>query len=310
MHSREASHEETKSEIAWWDIKHWIGVSMFLAAASVLVFPTGAAGGLILLTCSILYLVCHSRQAEPVLIARHELWFLGSMVFYPLAVMFSLLSAETMEWRYFDNPSRFLLALPLYWAIRKSKTVPDALVMGSIVGAAGAGILAVYQWTALGYERPYGLTNAIPFSQVTLILVCTALTPIVLPRVWTWARVAGVGLGIIAVFLAKTRGVWIAIPIMIWLMVEWFPGYALRHRRLAAVAIVMAVMGLLLVAPAAQVRIADAFDGILYLFDNSTESPTATPSIGCRAELWRSGWTLFSEHPWSGLAQDGMDWKP
>ena len=155
MNSRETLREGTGVETPQWVIKHWVDAGIFLATASVLVLPRGANSWLILPICCILYLIHHQHQPGPGFISRYELWFPGSMILYPLAVVLFLVSAEPFERRYFENPSRFLLVLPIYWAIRKSRTTPDSLVMGAIIGAAGAGVLAIYQWAALDYARPH-----------------------------------------------------------------------------------------------------------------------------------------------------------
>ena len=111
------------------------------------------------------------------------------------------------------------------------------------------------------------------------------------------------GTGNCAVCLTQVRGAWIAIPIMIWLMAGWFPSYPLGHRRLAATAAIAAVTGLLLLVPVTQARILETFNEIYHLHKDptGTRSTTLTYSIRCRLELWRSGWILFSEHPWSGV---------
>ena len=184
-----------------------MSAGLFSATALTLTLPTGAGGGSVLLICSIVYLAVRRRQPGPHPAERRELLFLGSMTLYPLAVALNCLAfVEPIQWRYFDNPSRFLLALPVYWAIRKSRAMPDALVMGAITGASIAGVLALYQWVFLGHERSSGFSNALPFAHITLLLVCIAMIPIPLSGPWPRLRIFGVASGVVAIFFSQTLG--------------------------------------------------------------------------------------------------------
>ena len=304
MNPKKAPLAGIKSNILPWDARYWMHIGIFSAMALVPILPTGAGGGLIFLLCSIIYLTRrHHGQSNVRLIPKYEILFLGSMFLYPsVMVLNCLLFTDPINARYFDNPSRFLLALPIYWAIRKSQIMPTSLIMGAIIGATGCGILAIYQWTTggMGDIRAYGLTNAISFADITLLLVCIASVPVSLSKVWTWLRICGMGLGITAVFLAQTLGAWIAVPVLIWLMTEWF--FNDRHefkKRCALTAVI--VVGLLLVVP--QTKLTSAVTEMLHYWKNpsKTESVVYSASVRCRLELWRAGWILFSDHPWSGI---------
>lgn len=290
-----------RSEIFEWNFKYLMNIGVFSAMALALVLPTGAGGGLILLVCSIAYLVCCRNQSDPLVLARYELCFLGSMTLYPLAVVFNnLASVEPITWRYFDNSVRFLIALPVYWAIRKSRITFDTLVMGAIIGAAGAGILAMYQWMILGDERPNGFTNELPFSHISMFLICIALTPISLSRTWYWLKICGIGLGIFAVLLPQVRGTWVALLILIWLITDWFPNRQAKRKWRAVSAVVFAA-GLLLLA--FHMQLISLVNEETRYQEDTVESKQSGRIVSayCRLDLWRAGWILFSEHPWSGV---------
>ena len=167
-----------------WCSSYLMVVGLFSAMAFVLVVPTGGASASVLLVCSFLYLTFHRSGSFPANnLNTHERWFLASMTLYPVSVALNFLwNEQSFAWNYLDNPTRFLLALFVYYAIRKSGISPVALVTGSIVGAAGAGVLGIFQWTVLETPRPGGFVNPIPFADIALLLVFIALTPISLPK--------------------------------------------------------------------------------------------------------------------------------
>ena len=282
----------------------WVDVGMFLAMASMLVSPTGALGGTAMLACSLLYLTYQHGHGDRRPLARQELWFLGSVTLYPLvAVLHRLASDDPGAWHYLDNPSRFLLALPIYWAIRNARATRDALVTGAIVGVSAAGMLSVYQWGILDYAAPRGHTNAIPFSHILTLLICVALIPTPLPGRWKLLRAAAVGIGLVSLLLAQVRGAWIAIPILLLLMTGWFPERKPWIRTLAASAAIAVMTGVLLAVPFTHARVVNTIDNVsAYLLDTSEPVSIESPdySIYCRFELWRSAWELFSARPWTG----------
>ena len=282
-----------------------MNVGLFSAMALTLTLPTGAGGGLVLLICSIVYLAVRRRQPGPHLAGRRELLFLGSMALYPLVVALNcLVFVEPIQWRYFDNPSRFLLALPIYWAIRKSRAMPDALIMGAITGASIAGVLAICQWVFLGHERSSGFSNALPFAHITLLLVCIAMIPIPLSGPWPRLRIFGVISGVVAMFFSQTLGAWVAIPILAFLMMKWiFVHYDMDKRW--GVAIVVILAGLLFLVLEMKVMPKVHVEAPRQETVESERGgrffSTIPAQVACRIELWRAGWMFFSKHPWFGI---------
>ena len=158
--------------------KCWMDAGMFLAMTGVLILPGGAASALILLVCSIAYLIDGRPEWRLYTLTKYELWFLASITLYPIVVAFNVfVFVDPVAWRYFDGPSRFLFALPIYLAIRMSHATPDAVVRGAIIGSACAGLLSGYQFVVLGDPRPGGFVNPVSFSSIALLLVCMALVP-------------------------------------------------------------------------------------------------------------------------------------
>ena len=271
---------------------------MFLAMTGVLILPGGAASALILLVCSIAYLIDGRPEWRLYTLTKYELWFLGSITLYPIVVAFNVfVFVDPVAWRYFDGPSRFLFALPIYLAIRMSRATPDAVVRGAIIGSACAGLLSSYQFVVLGDPRPGGFVNPVSFSSIALLLVCMALVPTPLPRTWRWLRALGVVLGAVAVLLANTRGTFVAIPFLVWMMGDWFWSNRSGLRKWRVLAPV-AIVGMLLIIPYSQQRIVDVTFSEL---SNLREPNSSSTSMYNRLERQKAAWFLFEKHPWSGV---------
>ena len=276
----------------------WMDAALFAAAASVLVLPAGAAGGLVLLACSVGYLIRDWSEPRRSPLRLRDFLFIGAMVAYPVLAASNVFAlVEPVRWRYIDDPSRFLMAIPIYVALRRARSTPTAFVQGSIVGVAGAGLLAGYQFLVLEDPRPGGFMNPISFSNVALLLICVSLMPVELPRAWRWLRVSAVILGGIAVVLANTRGSFLAVPILALAMTPWF--YRRRpHLKKWSVLIPVIFVGILLLIPHTQQRIVQATAAELTSLHDPDALLTSTSE---RLERMKAAWLMFEEHPWFGV---------
>lgn len=110
-----------------------------------------------------------------------------------------------------------------------------------------------------------------------------------------------VGAALLASLWSGTRGAWLAIPVA-GLFVLFSPSFAVRTRtRVAVLAAATTIGGVLLMTPATGVRervlaVAADVEGYLHRGDLP-----AISSGGQRLELWRLGWTHFTEHPLFGV---------
>ena len=293
-----------------WSPRYWVTAGLFLAMAFILVLPTGAGSGTILLICSTVYLLRHGSDVTAD--AGHsalEKWFLASLALYPAVVALNLLldtQPHSAGWERFDNPSRFLFALLIYWALRKSEVTSVGLVTGSIAGAIGAGSLAIFQWLVLGDSRPSGFANAIPFGDIALVLVFMAAAPARLLRTWRLLRPVGIGLGLGAVVLAQTRGAWVAIPFLAWISMEWFPGRRSDLLRGCILGILVSVAGLFLF-----VLLSGKFT-VISAFLHEVFPEMRVSSLLIRLETWKAAWVLICDHPWFGvgIGQYGQSAQP
>ena len=355
---QEGGFKEEPLEVdSFWNRSLWVQMGVFFGVAGALTLPWGGGtSGVLLTLCCLAYLAhhlvskfskCLSKVRDPchipqdlarrpmsrVTLSSLEWWFLGVMVLYPILVTLNILFlVNPILPRYFDRPSHFLLIPPLYFAIRHSGITSKPLVQGAIVGSLGAGLIAIYQWAALGVVRPGGWSNPVSFSAVALILVCISLVPLSLPRFWNSIRWLSALLGITAVFLANTRGTFIAIPFLAWMLIRWSLKEHPHRLKWSFLAPVVTVIVLIL-APYSQQRlvrstaseVASLFSGSnsnlmsqfiskelfskWYFFEGYpkghskeySEDFVPEQSISERWERLRVAWVLFAKNPWWGV---------
>lgn len=200
-----------------------------------------------------------------------------------------------VRWREADNRLR-LLTLPLFalmvYAYRPSRRW---LWAGALVGLAGAFVLALYQVHG-GLDRALGWTaNAIVFADALIALIVLAVfcRP---PGELLWTTLA-CALGVAAVALSGSRGVWpgLAIVLLVGLLVSGGRARKLSWTVLAA--LIVAAVAALWVAPLAQqTRMHELLSDVDRLRDGDTAS-----SLGARVTLLELAGTTFVEHPLTGV---------
>jgi len=118
--------------------------------------------------------------------------------------------------RAFDNPSRWLLLLPVFFLFRNYVVNWKYVAVGIAVGSINAAILAHYQIKVLGVERAYGVFgNPILFAE--LMVVSDLLLWMLMTYAWSLKQktlsiflLFASLMGFYASLLAVSRGAWLA----------------------------------------------------------------------------------------------------
>ncbi len=191
---------------------------------------------------------------------------------------------------------------------------PAAVVWwGGTLGAALMGVYALYM-TRLGQVESlrdflmiHSQVNYINFGQIALVNSC--LSMVAIPYFsrgnrWAvvWPLVAFV-LGLVAVGLSLTRGVWVALPALFVIM-SWqgFRGIG-RHKKLALTfgLAVLASAVVLLTNERVSKRFTEGVEQVVgYVHDNRAGTP-----VGARMEMYRVAWDIFVDNPFFGAGKGG-----
>ncbi|MFK3647970.1 O-antigen ligase family protein [Lysobacter enzymogenes] len=228
-------------------------------------------------------------------VGRETRWLLAMALLAAAVVLFSKFHFD-VRWREADNRLRLLTApffAVLVYAWRPSRRW---LWLGALAGLAGAFALALYQ-VGTGTERALGWTaNAIVFADALIALIVLAVfaRP---PGELLWTALA-CALGVGAVVLSGSRGVWpaLAIVLLVALVVSGGRARKLSWAVLAALILMMAASHW--IAPLAQqIRLTELVSDM----DRVKRGGDHESSLGARMTLLELAGDSFAEHPLAGV---------
>jgi O-antigen ligase len=207
-------------------------------------------------------------------------------------------------WIEFQEPSRFLLVMPIFLMVRKVGLSQQAMMWGVFAGAIVAGSYGLYQKQVLGFSRASGGTSGLiaAFGDISLILgvMCVALFQPYWRNSKGWLLIAflGLSLGIVGSLMSGTKGGWISMPILCWLAVDLLekPTYLKRFMVLSSF-ILLAVLVWYYV-PFIEQRVSVIVPAIYEYFVNGK---VADGSAGIRLALWHAATLIFIDNPLFGV---------
>ncbi|SDX71913.1 O-antigen ligase family protein [Lysobacter enzymogenes] len=227
-------------------------------------------------------------------VGRETRWLLAMAMLAAVVVLFSKFHFE-VRWREADNRLRLLTApffAVLIYAWRPSRRW---LWRGALFGLAAAFVLALYQ-VATGTERALGWTaNAIVFADALIALIVLAVfTRPSGELVWTALACA---LGVAAVALSGSRGVWPALAIVLLVALIVSGGRARKLSWAVLAALALTVVASHWIAPLAQqIRLTELVSDMDRVKRGDHES-----SLGARMTLLELAGDTFTEHPLTGV---------
>jgi O-antigen ligase len=215
--------------------------------------------------------------------------------------------------RFFDKPSRFLLAAFVFLLLLKSQPKAEWFWAGIIIGAISAGLVGVYDRFYLDQERATGFLNPIQFGNQSLLFGLIALTGLHWAahkphtKIWTGLLLLAFLMGLAGSLLSGTRGGWILLPLALLFI-------ALTYRNLITPKKLIASFSLLALGVAAayqtpQTHIKDRIDAAVQEFNLYVETGEATGSVGTRLEMWKHALHAIGEAPLTGYGIEGYKEK-
>lgn len=224
------------------------------------------------------------------------------------AVALSTLSHGHPMFRTWDSPSRFLLAIPIFLALRRAP--PRIFVWADLsftLGALSALVLALFMPRNWGDGR-IGSTFLNPIHFGDLALALGVLSAIALnwwrkdSALWRALKIAGLFGGLAASLLSGARGGWAAIPLVA-LLIVWEVG---RNKPLHWKVLMPVVVTLLLgLVYGLSGTVRDRVNSVSSDLTQYTQGHRDT-SVGIRLQLYEAASTLIAEHPVLGLGGDGF----
>lgn len=208
-----------------------------------------------------------------------------------------------------DKPGRLLVGFCVYLAISRVGIRAGYLRWGVVAGSVAAAALSAYQAHVLDFERVQGVMNAIPFGNYSLLLAVLAVAAwVVVPRqersaVVTASTLLAIVAGCYASIASETRGGWVAIPVLAWIVglgaaerSRW-KRFVMPAGAVAAIAVVVALV------PILNARTLAEIDSVCQMLMAPPQDVVTMPlsSIGVRLHLYRVGIEAFLGSPLTGI---------
>jgi O-antigen ligase len=232
-----------------------------------------------------------------------EKLMLACWVVYPTFTAIDLWFRTGWDWVLFQEPSRFLLVLPIFLMVRRVGLSKQAIMWGVLAGAIVAGSYGIYQKQVLGFGRAAGGTSGLiaAFGDISLILgvMCVALIQPYWRNSKGWLLIAflGLSLGVVGSLMSGTKGGWISMPILCWLVVDLLEKPTYLKRFIVLISFVLLAVIVWYYVPFIEQRMSVIVPAIDEYFVNGK---VADGSAGIRLALWHAATLIFIDNPLFG----------
>lgn len=237
---------------------------------------------------------------------RNMTAFAIAMCLPTIALVGNQFALQSFDAHPYDSSLRFMLAIPVYAALRKTSiALPSVLEIAFPVGALTSVVVTILS-AGSGERAANYFLSPIHFGDMALILGFLSLFAINWNSPDPFWRVAlkllGLGGGIFVAVMSGTRGAWLAIPVLALLWMY----FVNRERRrinpfLGIAVLVLACLASYFFVTIVQMRVDRAFANLTSYLGGNVDSGTAA-----RIELWKASFIMFTEHPLFGVGQEGF----
>jgi O-antigen ligase len=209
--------------------------------------------------------------------------------------------------RELDRPSRFLLASLALIILLKATIKGEYILYGAIIGSAGTGLLALYQYFILDMARPSGFQIVIAYGNDSFMLGLLALASIGFfstHKKYTLLALSIIAaiLGITAFIFSGARGGWLATPLI--LLVLWSYRKRLKASlQLLVLTLIFALTLFMLLNP--NIQTLERLKAANSNLDQYFSGDLINTSTGLRLEMWKSALYSFKEKPLFGTGEYG-----
>ena len=233
--------------------------------------------------------------------------FIATLSLYPLVVILRSLASDTFIVSELDNPSRFLLIIPVYlWMRVQGAQLPYVIVGAALACFLNAGVFGYEFLSGTTWTRIYGHENSVTFAQVAFLLTTLALIPAALVKeaVGNVRKMYCIGilaLGLVSVLVSQTRTVVIISPLLLLAVVFFSNTYVFSRREKLLSAVVVSLVGYWVFMGGSFLRMSELLVETQELLIN--RSIPAYESSQVRIALWQVGWDIFQQNIWTGVGK-------
>jgi O-antigen ligase len=277
----------------------FVALLIFLSNASVAYYYYVA----VLLVFASPILACLKSQVF-VKLRSVEVSLIVALSLYAAAAVLNMWAHGSWSWDDFNEPSKFLLVVVVFLAVRRHGFKEGVIVIFSILGVFSAAALAWYQSEYLAIGRVFGSTHKIisSFGLLCLLAGYFALIYIVHYKVigkWRYPLALVVIIATVyPVAETGTKGVWIAIPgvLSLILMSKWDANKRVLIL-LTATSFIGAVL-IFLFNDMVNSRLSGLSQPLITYIKNGA---VTDGSVSVRLETWKASLMMFIDNPSFGV---------
>lgn len=270
----------------------------------------GSLSGLFFILAIMSILILYRGDSKPVAKDAAIYTFSAAMLSVIVVTVISQASHGKFNVSYWDSPARFMLAIPVYLALRRMdmwviQPLQYGLPLGAIAALITTQAIHHQQANLFGTRATNLFLNPIHFGDLALMLGILSASSI------NWLRTdskrlvtlkaTGLIAGLCASALSGTRGGWVAIPmvLMAWFILgKKYTAKELLGSFLATISLL--ALSYFAFAPIQQ-RVNYSYSELQLIMAGNLDS-----SIGQRLQIWRGAAKIFLSNPIAGVGPDGF----
>lgn len=206
-----------------------------------------------------------------------------------------------------------LLIIPLYFLFRRYPLPPQWLFIVLLLSAfvtSGVAINDVFFDGARFRGRAGGGMHPILFGSVSLfmaVLISSFLLNTKQNKIFSVLSILAIVGLLAAIALTKARGVWLAIPALILVVLLMKYKNVEKWKKITGLSIIMALLLGSYFIPVVKQRVDQTYTNIVrYINSEDISDASRRTSLGTRLEMWKAGLGMFVDNPVLGVGLGGF----
>ena len=225
------------------------------------------------------------------------------------AVFINQLASSSFTSHIYDLPSRLAFFAMIFWIFLRIPYRLLVKIKWSFIAGTIFYTYIIYRETQGGSIRANTINtfSIIFFCELVFLMSIFSVLSIGWETKINWANksihlLAGLS-GLYSIYLAQTRGAWVAIPMFVLLIGATFINRRWTRKKLLMTAsIFIVILAVFSSTNIVRERIEQATQDL----SQFTEQKNSDTSLGTRLQLWNASWIIFSDHPLVGIGKENF----
>ncbi len=248
----------------------------------------------------------NNKETITIVLSQKEKLWLYSIITLNLVVLLSSYTKFSIDFSSIDSLTRFLFAIPVFFLARRLGINLPIFMFGGLIGALAMGMYAYYQLNLLGMSQAVGMTDHNYFGQLSLLLTFISFGGFAYYSKYKKMRyffLLASLFGLYAVMAASSRGVWIAIPATIILVLKYSFSQVSLIKKIAG--FLLFIMVIVSIYASNTLNVKNRVDSIVSQTVSFFQIGNVEGSAGLRLEMWRASIMMIKDNYGLGSGDQG-----